>query len=241
MPYGLSVMYRSLGKAMPDDAATAVLLLPLAMDYAKKHSEAVRRAGIQGNQYTLGPNLFKAIMNSPSGLIISEHKQDELWGFIKNADRKVHLGIDEMLTEMRQLNSEDQARSEIDPDFPLVLMAGERRSYNANQIFRSPDWRKVDKDGALRMHSSDAEAMSITDGETVTCQTRSGALDVVVELDDNLRPGMVTLPHGYGMHYQGSDPVGPQINRLTASDHCDPFSKIPYHKYVPVNILKKAS
>jgi hypothetical protein len=47
---------------------------------------------------------------------------------------------------------------------------------------------------------------------------------------------MVTLPHGYGMRYRGGEPQGPQINRLTASDHCDPLARTPYHKHVPVTV-----
>jgi anaerobic selenocysteine-containing dehydrogenase len=59
---------------------------------------------------------------------------------------------------------------------------------------------------------------------------------VSVEVDDSVRRGVVTLPHGYGGSFEGRGPIGPAVNRLTASDHCDPFTKTPYHKYVPVRI-----
>jgi hypothetical protein len=49
---------------------------------------------------------------------------------------------------------------------------------------------------------------------------------------------MVTLPHGYGFRYKNSEPLGPALNELTSSDHCDPFTKTPYHKYVPVHLEK---
>ncbi len=38
----------------------------------------------------------------------------------------------------------------VDAEFRTAVMAGERRAYNSNQIFRNPAWRKVDKDGAFR-------------------------------------------------------------------------------------------
>lgn len=57
-----------------------------------------------------------------------------------------------------------------------------------------------------------------------------------VDVDDTVRPGMVTLPHGYGMRYGGGHPLGPQVNRLTASEHCDPLARTPYHKHVPVRV-----
>jgi anaerobic selenocysteine-containing dehydrogenase len=56
-----------------------------------------------------------------------------------------------------------------------------------------------------------------------------------------VRPGMVTLPHGYGMRFKGSAPIGPELNRLTDSEHCDPLSRTPFHKHVPVRIEKLAA
>jgi anaerobic selenocysteine-containing dehydrogenase len=66
-------------------------------------------------------------------------------------------------------------------------------------------------------------------------------LEVTVEIDEAVRRGMITLPHGYGMRYKGGEPNGPAINLLTAAAHCDPFTKTPYHKYVPAHLEKVAS
>jgi anaerobic selenocysteine-containing dehydrogenase len=33
--------------------------------------------------------------------------------------------------------------------YPFILVAGERRTYNANQIYRNPAWRKVDPRGVM--------------------------------------------------------------------------------------------
>ncbi len=39
------------------------------------------------------------------------------------------------------------------------------------------------------------------------------------------------------MRYRHGAPIGPQLNRLTGAAHCDPLSRTPYHKYLPVRIL----
>lgn len=57
-----------------------------------------------------------------------------------------------------------------------------------------------------------------------------------VQQDERLRRGVVSLPHGYGLSYDGGAPVGPQLNRLTSSEHCDPIAATPFHKYVPVQL-----
>ncbi|HVK98367.1 MAG TPA: molybdopterin dinucleotide binding domain-containing protein, partial [Dongiaceae bacterium] len=146
------------------------------------------------------------------------------------------LEVTEMLHELRALALE----APLSEERPFILMAGERRAYNANQIYRNPAWRKVDKEGAMRMHPDDAADLQVTDGDRVLCTSDRGAIEAVVEIDDSVRRGVVTLPHGYGMRYQDSEPLGPELNRLTSSAHCDPFTRTPFHKYVPVHIEKVA-
>jgi anaerobic selenocysteine-containing dehydrogenase len=117
-------------------------------------------------------------------------------------------------------------------------MAGERRSYNANQIYRDSAWRKTDPKGMMRMHPEDATELGVENGTEVTCTSNVGSINVVVEIDKSIRRKMVTLPNGYGLRFKDSEPLGPQLNMLTASDNCEPFTKTPYHKYVPVKITK---
>lgn len=236
-PYAASVMYRTLGPSLPDGAGAAAFMLPLAIDYARKHRSAVKRAGIEGNKVTLGAHLFRQILRSHSGTIISKHEMSDQWKFIRNSDGRIHLGVEEVFSEIEALRSFRSSKEE----YPYILMAGERRSYNANQIYRNPEWRKTDKDGALRIHPKDAEVVGVTPGSKVTCISKNGEIEVTVEIDGLLRPGMVTLPHGYGMKYKGGERVGPALNMLTSGDHCDPFTKTPFHKYVPVKLEKVCS
>jgi len=234
-PYGASIMYRTLGKVLRDAAAAP--LLPIAMAYAKEHAVAVRRAGHKGSLLTLGANLFRAIIRDESGTVISRHEHSEMWSLLKTPDQRVHLHVPEMIEAIHALSREESAAG----GFPFILMAGERRSYNANQIFRDPAWRKVDKHGALRMHPDDADALSLANGDIAQCTTERGMLEVTVEIDDALRRGVVTLPHGYGVSFQNSKPIGPSINRLTSISHCEPFSRTPFHKYVPATIRKSGA
>ncbi|HEX4937657.1 MAG TPA: molybdopterin-dependent oxidoreductase [Candidatus Kapabacteria bacterium] len=237
IPHAASVVYRTLGKALPDGAAAAAPLLPLSIQYTNTHYAAVKRAGHEGNRLTLGTSLFRAILEKRAGTVMSLHDFREMWSFIRHKDGRIHLAIPEMLQELRALASETPPGA----NFPFILMAGERRSYNANQIYRDPAWRKVDPHGSMRMHPDDAAELNISDGETVSCASARDSINVVVEIDDSVRRGMVTLPHGYGQRYKGSAPIGPELNRLTSSTHCDPLSRTPYHKYVPVHIQKIAT
>jgi anaerobic selenocysteine-containing dehydrogenase len=165
---------------------------------------------------------------------MSRHEMQDVWSLVKHKDGRIHLAIPEMLTELKAL----QSYSPPGADYPFILMAGERRSYNANQIYRDPAWRKVDPHGAMRMHPDDALRLGMQNGDRALCRSARDSIEVVIEVDDSVRTGMVTLPHGYGMRYKDSAPIGPELNRLTSGSHCDPLSKTPFHKHVPVQIEK---
>jgi len=230
-PYAASILYRTLGKRY-GHAASATVLLPISVAYAAKHRGATARTGLKGNRFTLGVALFKQIMNSPQGTVISEHLREDVWSFVGRKDRKICLDVPELLGALTGLKSPPKPDSE----YPLVLMAGERRAYNANQIYRDPRWRKQDADGALRVHPEDARRYGLTDGGRAVCRSRRGQLRVSVMFDDTARRGFVTLPHGYGMRYRDGEPNGPQLNLLTSSEECDPMTYTPHHKHVLVSV-----
>src|ERR1051325_3636623 len=107
-----------------------------------------------------------------------------------------------MLAGLRDLEGREAPST---PDYPFTLVAGERRSYNANTIYRDPKWRKTDYDGALKIHPEDAAALNLADGGWALCESKRGAAIVRVEVNESLRRGMVTLPHGYGLEYPLED------------------------------------
>ena len=236
-PYAAFVLEDTLGRAI-DGPAAAAPLWAAAHVYARKHGEAVRRTGLRGDGADLGEALFARLLESPSGGLLSTHTCEEMWSFVRTPDGRIHLDVPEMLEELRRLKDEPAACE--GGEFPLVLIAGERRSYNANQIFRDPSWRRSDPDGALHVHPEDARRHRLADGSRAVCESSRGAIGVRVELNPAVRVGVVTLPHGYGIEYPdgaGKRRVtGPVVNRLTDAAHRDPLTATPYHKFVRVRL-----
>lgn len=237
-PYAASIVYRTLGPALRTaranpaftPPAAAAPLLALAIATANREPRAVRRAGHHGSRLTLGSALFQTILDSPQGTTFTKHQSDDVWRFIAHRDGLIHLDVPEMLAALLALRDEPAVVE------PLVLAAGERRTYNANQIFRDPSWRRTDKDGSMRVHPSDAARLGLAHGALAVCTTKAGELEVTVSIDDSIRPGMVVIPHGYGARFDNGEPDGPQVNRLTSADHCDPLAFTPYHKHIPAQL-----
>lgn len=261
LPYAPLIAYQTLGTALPAELRSAAVLWFSAHKYAERHRAAVERAGVRDAGAGLGEALFERIVTAEHGMVLSEHRYEDTWDLVRHEDRRIHLAIPELLDEIAGLKDESAAGGHradgagradrgdgtdgADDRFPMILMAGERRAYNANTIVRDPGWRKTDSDGAVRVHPEDAGRLGVEAGDRVMIESAGGAIDAVVELNDQMLPGVVSMPHGYGLSYP--DPSGdrqqsgPYINQLTSSDHCDPMSKTPYHKHVPVRLTRQAA
>src|SRR6185312_6164601 len=74
---------------------------------------------------------------------------------------------------------------------------------------------------ALRMHPDDAERAGLTDGDRASISSQSGSVEVPVKVTDEMSPGTVALPHGWG-HKGGwrlaNSSPGVNVNLLAASD-----------------------
>jgi anaerobic selenocysteine-containing dehydrogenase len=222
---------------VPEGAAAAAFLWATAHQFARKDPEAVRRAGHAGQGPMLGEALFEAILSSRSGVVFSRNEYEETWNLIKHDDGLIHLEIPEMLAALGALKQAGPVSSE---KYPFILVAGERRAYNANTIYRDPAWRRTDPDGALKVHPDDAATAGLTDGGWARCESKRGSAIVRVEVNDSVRRGLVTLPHGYGMeHPDGNGKrrrTGAHINELTSAEDRDPIAGTPYHKYISVRL-----
>ena len=79
----------------------------------------------------------------------------------------------------------------------------------------------------LLMHPDDLASRGIDDGARVTVSSRVGAVVVEVQAADDMMPGVVSLPHGYGHQVDGtrmrnaSKVTGVSINDLTDPERLD--------------------
>jgi anaerobic selenocysteine-containing dehydrogenase len=241
-PLGALLLYHTLGASLPEGTAAAAPLWGAALACAKRAPDAVRRALGADSEVPdreLGDALFDAIVAARSGTAITSHAYDDVWSLISHPDRKVHLAIPAMLDWLGKL---DPATAGPAKDYPFVLAAGQRRMFNANQIFRDPAWRRDDPDGALLVNARDLASLGAADGEWIAVKSPAGHIVARAKADDSVREGQLALPHGYGQSYPAKDGErlnnGPRVNVLTDSENRDPIAGTPYHKHVAVRLEK---
>ena len=232
----------SLGKTMDKGAGNAAFLWFSSQLYAQKYPKAVMQAGIEGKGAELGNLIYEKIMNSPSGVTLSKHKYEDTWDLLKTPDKKVNLNIPELLDEwLMKLPDVLERQARLEKEYPFNLIAGERRSYNANAIIRDIEWAKKDQEGFLKIHPEDAAKYDIEEGDAVQLTSPSGSIKILVTITDEVKEKVISMPHGHGMILgRGEDykQVGAMPNILTSSTYCDPIAKTPYHKNVRVKLEK---
>jgi len=98
----------------------------------------------------------------------------------------------------------------------------------------------------LLMHPQDASARGLKGGQRVRVTSRAGAVLVPLELSDEMRPGVVSLPHGWGHQRPGarlavaSARPGVSLNDLTDETLVDPLCGTARLNDVPVEVTAAA-
>jgi formate dehydrogenase len=230
LPY---VLYETLGPTLPDGLAGAAALWGLAQNVTLAYPDAVRRAG-----HADGNALFDAILESRSGVTFTVHEYEDDFTLIGHPDRKIHLDMPQLLEEIRRLP--DVPMRYTTPEFPIVLSAGERRPFTANDIFRDPSWRKRDAEGALRVSVEDAQHLGLVDGGRARITTAAGRAEAKVEISEAMQRGHASLPNGYGLDFTDDDGAttvpGVAPNMLTSTEWRDAYAGTPWHKHVPARL-----
>lgn len=233
-PQAPLLLYRTMG--LPEELREGAIVFGLVLRAAMQSPESLARAGFGGSPLEAAQALFRAILDSPSGVVFSVDDWGQVLGRIGTPDKKIHLALPELVAELGKLR--DRAGDQPDPAFPFVLSAGERRSFTANTIIRDPGWRKSDADGALRMSPGDASALGVTTGDRVRLTTRRGSVSTAVEVSEGMQRGHVSLPNGLGVTAPGGvdATAGVAPNELTSVEDRDPFVGTPWHKHVPARV-----
>ncbi len=90
------------------------------------------------------------------------------------------------------------------------------------------------------LHPGDARARGIRHGEPVQIASKSGSLTIKAELTEDIMPGVVSIPHGWGHQLEGTQLAlanrhpGWNVNRLTDDGTVDGLSGNAVFNGVPV-------
>ena len=92
------------------------------------------------------------------------------------------------------------------------------------------------------VHPSDAERLGLADGEAARVSSDAGEIEIPVEVTENVMPGVVSIPHGWGHDVEGVElsvagaNAGSNSNFLAREDLVDPLSGNAVLNGIPVEL-----
>jgi formate dehydrogenase len=136
---------------------------------------------------------------------------------LRHRDKRVHLRDSAITSELDRLTTANGDST----DFPLKLIGmRELRSHNS-WMHNAALLMRGGRSQPLRVHPDDARGAGLDDGDLAAVTSASGAIRVPVQLTDEMTPGTVALPHGWG-HRGGwrlaNAAGGANFNQLAPSD-----------------------
>jgi anaerobic selenocysteine-containing dehydrogenase len=145
----------------------------------------LRRAGLS----------LKRLRRHPHGIVTADHiATGVLRGKLRHRDHRVHLMPDVIAEELRTMGEAPAS----DPHFPVRLIGlRELRSHNS-WMHNSPLLMRGGRTHAARVHPDDAARYGLEDGGLVHVSSKSGSIELHVKVTDEMTPGTVAVPHGWG-------------------------------------------
>lgn len=158
------------------------------------------RTGPFGDRYGDNPggltlDLLKA---NPNGIDFGP-MVPQLPGILGTADKKIRLAPQYLLDDLSRLAARLERPAE-----PLVLVNRRHLRSNNSWLHNVPALMKGRDRCTLLMHPADAARCRVTDDDIVTVKSESGEIKVPVEITEAIRPGVVSMPHGWGHDKPGT-------------------------------------
>ncbi|GAA3995417.1 molybdopterin oxidoreductase family protein [Streptomyces marokkonensis] len=124
----------------------------------------------------------------------------------------------------------------------LVLVGRRHLRSNNSWMHNIPTLTGGSNRCTLHLHPDDAERLGVSAGQSVRVKAAGGEVTAPAEVTDTVRPGVVSLPHGWGhdrpgtrLSHAAADP-GVNVNQLLDGSMLDPLSGNAVLNGVPVEL-----
>ena len=150
----------------------------------------------------------------------------------------IELAPPELIADLERL------RAVLDrPRADSMLLVGRRHLRSNNSWMHNVEVLVKGKPRCtLQVHPDDAERLGLVAGASAHVSSRVGSVVAPVEITDGIRPGVVSLPHGWGHGREGTrlrvagERRGVNSNVLTDHEALDPLSGTSVLNGIPVTV-----
>jgi anaerobic selenocysteine-containing dehydrogenase len=125
----------------------------------------------------------------------------------------------------------------------LVLVGRRHLRSNNSWMHNLPMLVRGPERCTLQVHPDDAARLGLEHGGRATVRSRVGTVQAPVEVTDEVRPGVVSLPHGWGHDVDGTGlqvaraHAGTNSNVLTDEERLEPITGTAVLNGIPVQVV----
>lgn len=155
------------------------------------------RGGPMGDAFGQIPEglTLEKVKAHPHGLDFGPQDEGMLPGLLATPDKMIDLAPPQIVADIPRMEA---ALAEVAKPGALVMI-GRRHTRSKNAWMHNINLLVKGKDRCtLLVNPVDAARLGIATGEIVRLRTHINAIEVPVEINDEIMPGVVSLPHGWG-------------------------------------------
>ncbi|HEV7677988.1 MAG TPA: molybdopterin oxidoreductase family protein [Candidatus Dormibacteraeota bacterium] len=200
------------------------------------------RAGPYGEGYGANPSglTLQALRDAPNGVDLGP-LQPRIPEVLRTASGTIELAPQPLIDDARRLLQ--RLAETAGQDGAGMVLIGRRDLRSNNSWMHNIDMLVRGKPRCtLFVHPDDAVRLGLADGGSARITSRAGEVVAPVEVTDEIMPGVVSLPHGWGHGQRGTrqtvaaEYAGVNSNLLTDETLVDPLSGNAVLNGIPVSV-----
>ncbi len=164
--------------------------------------------------------------------------EPRLPGALRTASGRAELAPPEIVADVERLHAvlEERVNGQI------VLVGRRDLRSNNSWMHNLPILVKGPERCTLHVHPRDAARVGLQDGATARVTSRAGSVEIVAEVTEDVMPGVVSIPHGWGHDVAGARMdvaranAGVNANVLTDENAVEPLSGTAILNGIPVEL-----
>jgi len=147
---------------------------------------------------------------------------------IFTVDKKINISPKFFIDDLKRLDKElYKDTKEEETKYPFALIGRRHLRNNNSWMHNSKLLMKGKNRCTVLMSSKDANNLSITDHQKIKIISNVGSIELPVEISDEMKEGVLSIPHGFGHNRNGTkiklaeENAGESINDLTDDNKID--------------------
>lgn len=188
---------------------------------------------------------LKRLRQAPNGIDLGP-LTPRLPGRLFTKDKMINVAPSIFVKDVLRLKKE-HSTSNCQPSSSLLLIGRRDKRTNNSWMHNSKRMIKGNNRCTAMIHPDDATQHQLTDGQEITISSRIGSIQINAEISDEVSPGVVSIPHGWGHNRSGTNlniaeqMPGVSVNDITDELAIDEISGTAAVNGIPIQISASQS